>query len=191
MGYYTMYSLEVLHIQNEEEFNHLRKYIHEHETMDYAFDDGYYYDDAATFGTKNDAKWYNHADDMIALSKLFSDMQFRLHGIGEEDDDLWYHYFHNGADEYCPLTSQRPINVKWDGDLGYSSASPEEIVDVWYDREDIANLLERQSIAITRSNIDKVVDVMDIEGAEEAMMEVFETYARKKIVELAERGELD
>lgn len=123
MGYYTMYSLEVLHIQNEEEFSRLQKYIHENETMDCIFYNGTYCDNAAAFDSKNDAKWYDHTDDMIALSKVFPDMQFRLHGVGEEADDIWYHYYHNGADEYCALTSQRPINVKWDGDLGYSSAS--------------------------------------------------------------------
>lgn len=191
MGYYTLYSLEVLHVQNEEEFSRLQKYIHENETMDDVFYDGTYCDNAAVFDSKNDAKWYDHTDDMISLSKVFPDMQFRLHGIGEEDNDIWYHYFHNGADEYCPLASQRPINVKWDGDLGYPSASPETVVDVWYDREDIANMLERQGIAITTVNIDKVIEAMDMEKVEEAMMNVFEDYAYKQIEKISECGNFD
>src|SRR5271167_3366834 len=41
-------------------------------------------------------KWYDHKDEMIALSKRFPDTLFTLYGDGEESRDLWVKYFKNG-----------------------------------------------------------------------------------------------
>ena len=40
--------------------------------------------------------WYDHDNDMKALSKEFPDVLFTLHGIGEEAGDIWVKYFRNG-----------------------------------------------------------------------------------------------
>lgn len=48
------------------------------------------------------AKWYNHASDMLALSKEFPTVLFTLSGSGEDDDDMWKHYFFNGMEQYAP-----------------------------------------------------------------------------------------
>lgn len=45
------------------------------------------------FDTK---KWYDHYDEMRALSKEFPSLYFELEGFGEELDDVWREYFHNG-----------------------------------------------------------------------------------------------
>ena len=41
-------------------------------------------------------KWYDHYDEMIILSKEFPSLYFELDGQGEDHDDLWKEYFHNG-----------------------------------------------------------------------------------------------
>lgn len=41
-------------------------------------------------------KWYDHYDEMVALSKEFPSLYFELEGFGEERDDMWREYFHNG-----------------------------------------------------------------------------------------------
>ena len=41
-------------------------------------------------------KWYDHYDEMIFLSKEFPSLYFELEGQGEDHDDLWKEYFHNG-----------------------------------------------------------------------------------------------
>ena len=41
-------------------------------------------------------KWYDHYDEMKALSKEFPSLYFELEGFGEEQGDIWREYFHNG-----------------------------------------------------------------------------------------------
>ena len=41
-------------------------------------------------------KWYDHYDEMRALSKYFPSLYFDLEGFGEGRDDIWREYFHNG-----------------------------------------------------------------------------------------------
>jgi hypothetical protein len=50
-----------------------------------------------TDGTARDwCKWYNHTDEMLAMSKAFPDVLFTLSGEGEENGDLWKKYYLNG-----------------------------------------------------------------------------------------------
>ena len=44
----------------------------------------------------DEMKWYDHYKDMIELSKIFPELYFELEGHGEEPDDIWREYFHNG-----------------------------------------------------------------------------------------------
>lgn len=46
-------------------------------------------------------KWYDHQKDMITLSKEFPEVMFMLEGEGEERDDIWRLYVHNGEWELC------------------------------------------------------------------------------------------
>lgn len=41
-------------------------------------------------------KWYDHYDEMEALSKEFPSLYFVLEGYGEDWGDIWREYFHNG-----------------------------------------------------------------------------------------------
>ena len=52
---------------------------------------------------------------MREISKLFPNVTFQLHGEGEERDDMWYEYFHDGISEecYCHITYDQPVTIKW------------------------------------------------------------------------------
>lgn len=47
------------------------------------------------------ARWYDCNDYMKELSKLFPETVFKLHGEGEQNDDLWDAYFKNGKWQEC------------------------------------------------------------------------------------------
>ena len=44
----------------------------------------------------NHAKWYEHDENMVELSLKFPDIVFKLHGEGEETEDIWDCYYKNG-----------------------------------------------------------------------------------------------
>ena len=115
MGYYTYYSLEVHGIKNKEE----------HKALQNLIADNYYglstdncdsYDSEAYFPASDETKWYEHEEDMIKISQQFPNMTFCLEGIGEDREDMWRKYFHNGVVDYCPahISYLLPTKVKWD-----------------------------------------------------------------------------
>lgn len=55
------------------------------------------------FGAYAYAKWYDHDDDMLAISSKFPDILFCLHGSGDSEDDQWDAYFLNGKMQFCPV----------------------------------------------------------------------------------------
>lgn len=92
MGYYTNYALSCskpglvqrLVEQSEEDGTPLH----------YAID---------TNGEPYDAlKWYDHVDDMRAISLEHKGVLFTLEGKGEESGDLWRKYFLNGKMQSAP-----------------------------------------------------------------------------------------
>ena len=52
-----------------------------------------------TFGAYG--KWYSCDDDMLALSRLFPEFLFELHGEGDSADDLWISYYQDGKMQTC------------------------------------------------------------------------------------------
>jgi hypothetical protein len=94
MGYSTMYSLEIE--QGDITIEEFMKTVDEKSNLYYAVDeDG---------SSVDEIKWYNHEEEMKELSKKFPDIVFRLHGEGEENDDIWYKYFKNGKMQSCYAT---------------------------------------------------------------------------------------
>lgn len=49
-----------------------------------------------------ESKWYDYDKDMLALSSRFPGVLFKLHGAGEDQGDLWDHYFLGGRVQRCP-----------------------------------------------------------------------------------------
>ena len=41
-------------------------------------------------------KWYDHYYEMTMLPKEFPSLYFELEGFGEDREDMWREYFHNG-----------------------------------------------------------------------------------------------
>jgi hypothetical protein len=80
MGYYTRYDLEILqggdsNIDYKKELCNMVEYEH-------LFDD--------------ECKWYEHHEDMKTISKKYPKVLFLLHGVGEEDGDMWRKYYRDG-----------------------------------------------------------------------------------------------
>lgn len=50
----------------------------------------------------DETSWYDHEKDVAALSKNYPGLVFVLYGVGEQNDDMWYKYFHNGKVQLCP-----------------------------------------------------------------------------------------
>lgn len=87
MGYYTQYNLYVHNYDglNETERNDVNSAI---EALN-IFDGGDNWWSAYE-------KWYDHDDDMLALSTRFPDVVFQLYGDGEDSEDRWMTYYKNG-----------------------------------------------------------------------------------------------
>ena len=95
MGYYTYFTMEAcdtttnapLSAEKEKE---ICKRLWEI-SKDAIYEGDCFYD---CFG--DTLKWYDHHDDMIALSKEFPDVMFMLEGEGEDRDDNWRLFVQNG-----------------------------------------------------------------------------------------------
>lgn len=89
MGYYTQYNLYVQNYDgmNETELDDVNSAI---EALN-IFDGG-----DNRYGWSAYEKWYDHNDDMLALSTRFPDVVFQLYGDGEDSEDRWMTYYKNG-----------------------------------------------------------------------------------------------
>ena len=49
----------------------------------------------------SEMKWYDYSRDMIAYSKLYPDVLFKLSGEGADNADCWHEYYKNGKYQRC------------------------------------------------------------------------------------------
>ena len=89
MGYYTDYNLCVSRVKGVDEARLVQ--ILEDELGMETWDMTWY----------ANAKWYDHENDMRAISAEFPDVLFQLEGRGEEWDDAWIKYFLGGKMQTC------------------------------------------------------------------------------------------
>lgn len=63
-------------------------------------------------------KWYEHEKDMLEISERHPDVEFILHGEGEERDDNWIKHFRNGYIKRRPgsIVYPRPDDVPWENE---------------------------------------------------------------------------
>ena len=55
---------------------------------------------------------------MMQISEMFPDVIFRLSGDGEEREDMWHEYFHNGKVEECraKIIFPTPVEIEWNNE---------------------------------------------------------------------------
>lgn len=99
MGYYTEYRLEVADLKGHG-VDELDTAITE---MNSTFEfDGFVSDEHTSLWENTRDTWYDHEEDMAALSARFPKVLFTLHGAGENVDDRWKKYFMGGLIQRAP-----------------------------------------------------------------------------------------
>ena len=105
MGYYTRYELNYIYADGSvildcNEKNRLDKVISENLNM---INPDYFYIGVESLSDffEDEMKWYDYDDDMIELSIAFPNLIFILSSEGEENEDIWVSYYHNGDSEKC------------------------------------------------------------------------------------------
>jgi hypothetical protein len=97
MGYYTNYSLEVKYtddagvVISDNRILEPLYVIEERLTQEIAAASGY------TSPFKESIKWYDHEQELLSISKKYTNVLLILSGEGEEPGDLWKKYFWNGT----------------------------------------------------------------------------------------------
>lgn len=104
MGYYTQYSLQMYYIDHSQENDALgpeitgkavERIIGTLRTL--SEEAAYVFDEDGVSGERS--KWYEHSEDMKALSLVYPDIILMLHGEGEESGDLWNKYYLKGKEQ--------------------------------------------------------------------------------------------
>ena len=123
MGYYTRFNIEVQDIDKKGyDAYKIVKYMLDKQNESDAFYpfrhqlEDFIKDTDSELGTSyrlylddnDEYKWYECDDEMIALSKEFPEVLFKVHGEGEESGDIWDRYFMNGKTQYCPAEVMCP-----------------------------------------------------------------------------------
>lgn len=93
MGYYTFHTLSILNADEGMEGQIIEEFREECEEAEYALED----DGSGTQSTK----WYDSDRDVARFSRKYPELIFKLHGEGEENDDLWNRYFVDGQMQVC------------------------------------------------------------------------------------------
>lgn len=115
MGYLTSYSMEALHVAAQ----NVREIEAAIEELNMPLGDFYYDPQNQVFNAEPNGewRWYGHEDDMAELSERFPDVLFKLHGEGENRDDVWDKYFVGGElveKVYAVMFMPVPKKVKWE-----------------------------------------------------------------------------
>lgn len=90
MSYYTVYNLTAETITDEQRAD-LNDWIAEVSALVPRGEDW-----------NGEDTWYDHEEDMRAVSEKFPSALFCLEGHGEDSDDHWRKYFKGGKMQYCP-----------------------------------------------------------------------------------------
>ncbi len=94
VGYYTDF---ILRLQSDDS-DSLDKFIFSRDTSFFYGKGlkGFYYNTYEDHYFKNEVKWYDWKEEMIALSAKYPDILFELTGVGEEYPDIWRYFFKAG-----------------------------------------------------------------------------------------------
>ena len=123
MGYYTYYSLYARNVKDQSTYNNIVEQLKNYKLLDSEDTCGVFYggrydeiSHTAHFSPAEETKWYEHTYDMMQISKSCPDVTFQLSGEGEERDDMWHEYFHNGEVEECRahIIYDKPTYIEWE-----------------------------------------------------------------------------
>lgn len=105
MGYYTLYTLELLNATEEEE----KRIAYEIGARIGYYGIGKEVADCLLEDLSGDMhKWYENEEDMLEISALYPDIGFTLYGEGENSDDKWVKYFREGKSYYAEAVITYP-----------------------------------------------------------------------------------
>ena len=102
MGYYTRYSITAYNYKDGQ-----KEKIVEIDDTRHSFDEDeqVFVDEIQSIvgylPTDDSCKWYSHEQDMLTLSLKHSTALFKVHGEGEDPDDIWDKWFLNGKMQIC------------------------------------------------------------------------------------------
>lgn len=117
MGYYTTHTLTAAGNITPEIACQIDEALFQKNIVGYALDNYCLveHNNTAYWGCSDCAKWYDHEDDMLEISRMFPDVTFQLCGEGDEQGDLWEEYYHNGEAERCSaeVVFPKPTRIKW------------------------------------------------------------------------------
>jgi hypothetical protein len=74
----------------------------ENKLAELKFESVFFYDNLLYDELTDEIKWYDGDEQTLKMSKLFPDIIFAVYGIGEEKEDIWWHYYKNGKMQKCP-----------------------------------------------------------------------------------------
>lgn len=115
MGYYTCYTMNARTIDGYNLTEEMEAAICKRlrEISGDAIFEGKTFEDCLS----DELKWYKHEHDLLELSKEFPNVIFALEGEGEERDDTWRLYVHNGEYErgYAQIVWKKPENKNFRG----------------------------------------------------------------------------
>lgn len=102
MGYATRFTLFAHHVSDPEMAERILEALRSCDVINYALDADYHFvEDGIEFFTYDPVNWYDHEEDMRAISKEFPDIHFELNGAGELNDDIWTQHFLGGKSQLC------------------------------------------------------------------------------------------
>lgn len=133
MGYYTRYNLEARGNINKQIQQEITKALDDMDILNYAlWDPGFEDIESLNWYSCDDVKWYEHQGQMKELSLKFPDITFELQGKGEEEDDYWREYYHDGMLEFCPgkVVYAEPETICWPPDPSKQQETCAEVADL-------------------------------------------------------------
>ena len=102
MGYATSFTLFAHSVSDPKIADRIKEALHSCSVISYALDENYeFIEDGVEFSSYNPVNWFDHEEDMRAISKEFPDIHFELHGEGELNDDIWTQHFLGGKSQFC------------------------------------------------------------------------------------------
>ena len=87
MGYNTSYDLDLKNA-GEKTLEIIKELRNTYEDAEFALDEN--------GGSYDNAKWYDHEENLVEFSRKYPDVIFILSGEGEEAGDVWKKYFKDG-----------------------------------------------------------------------------------------------